>query len=47
MQTGKFGVVCQVIGILLLLGSVLAKTAGAAGEVWSWDEARQHYSALV
>jgi len=41
MQTDKFGVVGQVVGILMLLGSVLVNTAGAGGEVWSWDEARR------
>ncbi len=41
MQTVKFGAVWQVVGVLLFLGTVLAKTAGAAEEVWSWDEARR------
>ena len=35
MQTGKFGIVSQVVGSLFLLGSVVVNTAGAAERIRS------------
>ena len=41
MLAGLLRPVCHVIGVLVLLVGLLANTAIAGEEVWSWDEARR------